>query len=240
MYASKKSKAPKKANKTKKRFNKRTVTKPPIGSRAIATNTYQKGYLPFGQSFHFKLPYSSTHLLASLATTLAETFSFNIGSCFDPQTSVGGHQPYQWDQISPMYSNYRCLKTKYEVTFSDPTIDGLWVGVHVRNPEGTTCNGQTLDYIRERRLTVMQPINNTGSQKKIFKADVELHKLYGETKVQWLNNAANKASVTGNPATTPILELVVLSPLGDIGTVTVNIRLIYEGVLTEPVTIAQS
>lgn len=235
----KKSKAIKKVKKPYKKRSYRT-TKPAISNSNSYKNTIQRGYLPFGSSYYFKLPYSSTHVLTSLNTALAATFQFNLGSCFDPQTSIGGHQPFQWDQISPLYTNYRVLATKYEVTFSDPTIDGMWCGVQVRNPESTTAGGQTLDYIRERRLTNMQPINNTGSQKKKFEAYVELHKLYGETKNQWMNNAANKASVNGNPATTPLLELLLVNPLSDIGTITVNVRIIYYGVLTEPVTVAQS
>lgn len=54
------------------------------------------------------------------------TYRFRLNGLFDPAVSLGGHQPYGYDQWSNFYGKWRVHACKYEVQFlSDTPHNGL-------------------------------------------------------------------------------------------------------------------
>ena len=66
-----------------------------------------------------KLVYTDTVLLASTGAVAFNTYTFRSNSVFDPDwTSVSGHQPTRFDQLSALYQRYEVLKSKIRVQFT--------------------------------------------------------------------------------------------------------------------------
>lgn len=74
--------------------------------------------------------------LAVIASAVTGTYLFSGNSCFDPDTSGIGHQPFYFDQFVQLYNRYRVHKAEIIVelinsTISShltitPTTDGNW------------------------------------------------------------------------------------------------------------------
>lgn len=83
--------------------------------------------------------------LTSTAGSTA-TYAFRMNSLFDPNFTGAGHQPYYFDQLSPLYSRYNVLGSKLRVQFSaasDSATSGPWsVGV-VGDGNGTISSVET-------------------------------------------------------------------------------------------------
>lgn len=55
---------------------------------------------------------------AVLPLTNWANVAFRCGSLYDPDYAVGGHQPYLFDQLAPLYNHYIVHKAKITVTFT--------------------------------------------------------------------------------------------------------------------------
>lgn len=66
------------------------------------------------QAIQMKMLYGET--LPINTTTVADTNVFRMNGLFDPDNSVGGHQPYYRDQIAVLYSRYTVYGFKIELT----------------------------------------------------------------------------------------------------------------------------
>ncbi len=200
-----------------------------------ASTTVQKGYLPFGQMYLCKLPYVF-NIIMQADFGIATVFSFRCNSLNDPQLSVGGHQPFQYDQLQTMYRTYFVHGFKYRVTFNNPDQDGMYVGIVIREDTNIAndATGHSFSYIQERRLSFLCPINNTGNQTKTFEGYIALHQIAGLSKVQYKTQIDKRgAAVTANPTDEIYLDLVVVEPAGGTPTLRVTGTLTYYAQLME-------
>ncbi len=213
--------------KTKSRSRKMT-----LGANSVSI---QRGYLPFAAKMFIKLPYSSTRAMTTSADTSAVSEPFRMGSLYDPFVAVGGHQPYQFNQIEAMYGAYIVHGFKYSITFSDPNNEAMWVGVVVRDNDNTNASpvGKTLENIREKRLSVMKPIAQSGSQERNFKGYVALHQIVGKTKAQYLADDSFAAVINANPLHQLNFEAVTVNVSSNISSVTYSVFLTYYAQLLE-------
>lgn len=221
-----------------------TTYKPSMsGSKKESSVQYQKGYLPFAQKFMVRLPYVENYAISADGTTgltsVQNTFSLN--NLFDPRYNVGGHQPLQYDSISPAYERVWCWGAKVVLTFSNPTYDGMYVGYRVRgNTNSVVTTGQNLEYIQEMRESKIKPLNGSGSQTCQFKFYVDNPKVLGVTKGQY-NNLEYSHPVNNNPAVLVWLEPFALhSVSGETGVVRCNVNITYYAQMTNPISQAQS
>jgi len=79
-------------------------------------------------------------------------------SIFDPQYSVGGHQPRGHDQWALQYGQYLVHGLAYEVIHRPSALDAgtaaaMWgiCGVHVGGPQDTVPYGSMQDYMERPR-----------------------------------------------------------------------------------------
>lgn len=220
------------------------VGAPPVG--AISSTT-QVGYLPFGREYHARLPYVENSFITpnSLTQLTAIGYQYNANSVYDPRRSIGGHQPLQYDILQAVYSRVTTFSCECELTFSNPSVDGLWVGYRVRST-GNAVNtaGQTLDYIQEMRDCAIAPLNNTGSQSKTFRFTVPCARVLGISDVAYDDVDYSENTAGGAPTSLdqPIIEpfAVSTSTSGISDTVRYNLKMIFHSRFSLPITAPQS
>lgn len=86
-----------------------------------------KGY-GFPDSLKTNLAYSESFILSPTAVNPTQAKGWRLTSLYDPELSVGGGQPYWFDQLAAVYSRYRVLGAKITATFAYESI-GATAGV---------------------------------------------------------------------------------------------------------------
>lgn len=205
----------------------------------------QVGRLPFGESMEVRLPYVENFAISASGTTglttIANTFYGN--NMFDPRVQLGGHQPMQYDTLSTLFWRYRVHDIECCITFSNPLYDGMWVGYRVRsNANSVATAGQTIDYIQEMSSSEIAPLNNTGSQRQVFRFKFNIAKFLGVSQIQ-SGDVNYTGSFNGSvvPLAFPIIEPFALHTVsGEDSTVRCNVELIYHALCSDRLTVAQS
>lgn len=142
----------------------------------------QIGRLPFPTSMEIRVPYVEDFNIQADAvlSTAAVQYSFFLNNMYDPRTQVGGHQPFQYDQLAAIYTNYHVHDAYVKITFRDTSTDGAMVGYRVRNYNNFVgASGQDISYLSEMSYGDMQPLNNTGEQLREFKFHVNIADILG-------------------------------------------------------------
>lgn len=212
------------------KFYKKKSTKLGKGGRALGvpavSRSLQRGYLPFGLSYWVKLPYGVDYTLATSGNSpLASSYGFRTNSLYDPDASGAGHQPFQYDQLTQFYQKYIVYGFSYDLTCTQPTTTGLYVGVTVRHQDNTTAAplNKTLTYLRELRLVDMRPISTTGKQYTRFKGYVSIAQFFQLPKKAYVNQQEEYgAAYNSNPAKNVYFEIVILDPAANAAAQTVT------------------
>ncbi len=192
------------------------------------------------------LPY--TDEISVSTTALSSSFgtetSYRLNSLFDPYFSAGGHQPYGFDQMCTFYNRYMVDKVDIEVTFSDPTADGLVVGCYYKNYNDTyQLQTSTISQADERPTNWVKNLNDSGTQVATFRKSLSLPALMGLTQTQYESGWPSlSALISADPAITPYFSIAVADARSSSSTQTVRckIRLVYHGIFWERRTVAQS
>lgn len=170
---------------------------------------------------------------SSTAGTFGTEFAYRLNSLFDPYFSLGGHQPFGFDQIATFYNRYMVNAVDIEVIFSDPSTDGVVAGAYLKNFYDTsTLSGSTVSAASERPTNWVKPLNNTGSQVAVFRKHVDLAAMMGLTKAQYEGGwFALSGLVTTDPAQSPYLAVAAANyHASSSATVQVQIKIRYHSV----------
>jgi hypothetical protein len=139
---------------------------------------------------------------------------FRATSFYDPDLTGVGHQPYQYDQVSAMYGSYIVTECRYEVTFSSPTVSGLYVGANIIVSPSGTASAKTVDTIVERAFSTVRIVPSTGNQQVTVSGTIRPWDYLGVTKPQYMADLlAYGAATNANPTLYPTLEVFVVDPL---------------------------
>ncbi len=172
--------------------------------------------------------YAAGTLTAGTLGVMGSEYQFRLNSCYDPDLTSSGRQPYAWDQIAPLYSQYLVDHCDMEITFYDPSEDGL-AAVAAIHPSlgGATLAGLTYEVAAEKPMSVGFLIANTGSQKQTIRQRLDLCDVEGITKMQLVTNQSQYgALISGNPGLSPLLKLAVGSVRAAAsGTISFEVRL---------------
>ena len=144
------------------------------------------GKLVFGfpQQVITKLRYVMQNANTHVSNIIAETQQMKMNSCFDPDSTGVGHQPWYFDEYAALYNNYRVIGSTLRVDFSPQSIDttlnsGPWnigiVGSAVSTNPSTSAldrcemNDAVSDYInRDDGVVTMfwnyDPMEKLGQQ----------------------------------------------------------------------------
>lgn len=157
---------------------------------------------PFAQRYITKLKYAQVQFLNTAGPA---AWRFRLNSLFDPDFSGIGHQPYGFDQLSPLYNRYRVISCSYVVSAVDQA--GQYI-TFATLPANEQVNTLSLSEMRENprcQFVVQAP----ASAMKQITGKVYLPSLVGRTKAQYMADDRYQALVTDNPAEAAILNVYV-------------------------------
>lgn len=179
--------------------------------KGVKTFPYKLNYT-FAPRLFKKLTYTETvKLPSSTAGNLSGgAAQFRLNSPFDPNFGGTGHQPLYYDEIKAL-GYQRCLVhgCLVEVTFTDPSSDGMYYGLSIDTPANNDSIASVYhDYLKEYPRCIVGYVNGTGSQKAVLKYYVHNHKVCNVSKTRYNTDPDYASLVTTYPQKSPLLNLV--------------------------------
>lgn len=195
--------------------------------------------------FRRSLRYAETFSLSTGAAGILGTAQvMRLNSCFDPNFTGTGHQPYGFDQLAAFFQSYIVHACRYRLICS--TIGGtpeVAVAFQVL-PTGTNfISGTTVDAATEKSMAVVFPVGPSGNARtREVSGAVKIHQVMGVSPEQYANDLPQfAAAVSANPTTACYLEVCIGSYSGSAGeTLAVQIVMDFDVEFFQPVTMAQS
>jgi len=171
--------------------------------------------------------YGSSVVMVAPATNLTISQVYSLNGLFQIDQTAAAGTPWQWAAITAVYNKYVVMRARYIVTFYDPTGEGAIVGVQIHGPG---VAGLTAAQVLLRPKSGAKQICTSGEQQAIFKGNIDLPLLYGESRATYRANYG--ALVTANPGAgspnyTLPLQLYALSTVGG-ATNTVKVTALFE------------
>jgi len=150
-------------------------------------------------------------LTAGASGVFGTEIGFRLNSLYDPDYVSVGHQPYFFDTIAAIYNKYLVRACTVDLTFSDPSADGIVVACAVKPNSATggatNVAGQLPSAVAERPNTVVGFLNNTGVQKLHVRRRFTISEAEGIPQESFKGAVDQYAAlVTTNPALTPYLQ----------------------------------
>jgi len=190
---------------------------------------------PFASRYITKMKYSEVALL----TAGNIQYLFNANSVFDPNATGVGHQPYGFDQLSPIYNRYRVISCKYVVnaySSAGGTTGAIRFGTLLAN-EIPPINNMSELAENPRAQTRVQIV---GGSTQTIKGKISIPSLMGRTKSQYMADDRYQALVTANPQELAYLAIYAQDMADAAATVTLAVTLEYTVEFFDPHPINQS
>jgi hypothetical protein len=168
---------------------------------------------------------------------------FRLNSLYDPDFTIGGHQPYGYDQVAALYRKYRVEGCRCEVTITNASEDGIAAFLMLQPSDGTyALAAQGTAYALEKPGCIMRVLNDSGSQVEKIDQYVPIHTVEGLKKnVTEADLTEYSAAVTTNPTKFPYLRMAIGSLANNTGgTVQVMVKLTFDAKFFERIILSSS
>jgi hypothetical protein len=176
------------------------------------------------------LPWAWATGLSSPATTLTGVVTYRLNGPYDPDAAVGGGQPRGYDQLTPIYDQYRVVRADVEIIFSDPSAVYYYCGYRVRRNADTTTAGLTYGQAVDLPLTKIEHLSTTGNRQRRFKFSINPGKVFGMTDRQ-VEDDPNFASAANTvPTNQAVVDVIALCTAASAIDASVQIRIQYHTV----------
>lgn len=223
------------------------------GERSVFADTsapYGLGTLGFPKFFRggavpprkmVVLPYSSNKTLtAGSASTFGSEYIFRLNSIYDPDYSGTGDYPNGYTAWSNFYADYRVHRVAIDLTFTDPSADGMAVGALLQYSNATSgLAGSSIQTADSQQKADVRPLNNTGSQQVRISRVMNIWDLDGNTRLQWLANPGYQAVFGQNPTLSPYIRIAAACFTSATPTCSVLVRLSYHVELFDRIDLTQ-
>lgn len=182
----------------------------------VRYNQSQTGLAPFPFRWNAHLTYGvniAMNTVGSIPT--ANGYRFRLNSCYDPDFTGTGEQPYQYDQLTAIYTKYIVRSCRVHITFNDPTSSGMFVGwsYHTDTTNNDNPTGKTLGDIMSRPNFQCVPITSYGNESVSLSVNIPVHDIFGLSQSQYLSVTDQYgAAFNANPLSTAFLDLFILDP----------------------------
>lgn len=186
---------------------------------------------PFKPVMPVQFRYAETGTLSTggFAITFGTEQTFRLNSLFDPDLTSGGHQPYGFDQLTPIYGAYRVKGCLVDIEFFGSNSDDVVAAFTVQTGQNTTAlTSSTLREAVERQsvMTRNMPIN--GDNRWRHREYFPIHKVCGLPASLVANNPNYSALVGANPAEQVYLRLAAATQVNTSKAVNYSITLTYD------------
>lgn len=183
---------------------------------------------PFPTRLHTRCKYVKALDLSSSATfthTVGTENVFRLSSIYDPDYTGTGETVVGHTQFNSLYENYIVKGAKVEITFNDPSHDGVTCFASLN--QTSALQGKDEAWCMQDSLTYSSNLNNTGSQKKRMNFYVNPWALRGLTKLEWMANKSDHSSALGSNPTQDIYLRVGCSGSTLGSTIRCSVKIIY-------------
>jgi hypothetical protein len=134
---------------------------------------------------------------------------FRLNNIYQPRVSGALQRAQGWNYLSGIYGKYKVYGAKVNITFSNPSQDGLVCAIRPAQHDNTDyVSLETVSAAGQKRWTVLKPINDSGSQVSRYSRYFDIGAMQGLTKSQF--NADNDkfcSALNAGPATSPYIEV---------------------------------
>lgn len=202
----------------------------PGGSQTMLKQLLRPTPMPTRMAFN--MTYGRVATLTGGAVGITGTgITFQLNSLYAPQTS-GGHQPYGFDQMAALYSQYKVLSVDVAITFADPSVGTAAPVIQLRSSSDTFDPiGITPENFIEKPNSDCWVCDGVTFNRMNFTKHIEIADLEGESRSAFYNDTNRYvANVTGSPSSIPKLYVGV----GDHGgnsssTIVCKVQIVYNG-----------
>jgi hypothetical protein len=164
---------------------------------------------------------------------------FRLNSLYDPEFTLGGDQPFQFDQVALHFYRYQVYGAKCLVTFYNPTVDGMTVGCRLRTSTEVATGGMFLSPLGTEPRTMFRQLNDSGSQRTTFSFYVRPRDILGVNATQYQDLVYSAVNTQNPPSLAPLLEPFAVSTT-TAAVVRYSIRITYYSKHWEPLTVPAS
>jgi len=207
----------------------------------------QRGALALPNSFSVRLKYCAVPNLTTTASAgTAASYIFRLSSLFDPDLSGTGHQPYQFDQLTPVYTKYLVKGVSIRVRFRNAQgHSNMWAGVRIRpDTDATSLSGKGLEEVLELQNVFFRPLGFYDDRQSslIYESYIDLPSLFDLSTSEYTSQRQNFGSaVTTNPTRNAYLECAILDHAAEgAKTVPFDVELIYHAEMFGYQSVSQS
>lgn len=171
---------------------------------------------PFPPNHYCKLDYFDTYILTQ-TSGIGQTQQWRLNSLWDCDYThvTGDHQPYYYDQISPMYAKYRVYSVKMDYWYTCDNGSAVPVDsqlVFRPTPDGTTPTSSPLGLIVEsERPNSIIRVFAAGGPPVTGTLFFSCRKILGMSKRQYDSDDTLGAATGTNPISSPYLNCLSLS-----------------------------
>jgi len=212
---------------------------------------------PFGQTFETELNYCSPISLNPGANGGSVSSIFLANGLYDPDTSIGGHQPHGFDQLSAIFNSYQVVSSGIEVTLfpkaSQPvmmptgttnwvqtnTIVGSCLAIAVRDSVTSLTGALTgISNLLERPNVKTRFINSYDRPTSV-KHGFSIRSFYGNARKSDDDTLSGNAS--GDPTDKVYYHIILAAPDGtDLDYQSLVVRIKYKVRFFNPLDLPQS
>lgn len=170
-----------------------------------------QAFTPFPVKFRTKHRYAQTVTFTSgVAGIMGSQNVWALTGMYDPDITGVGHQPYGFDQMTPLYFRYLVEKVDVELLFNTlgGTTDACCAMV-LRGSAGFTLTGMTVDNATEDPMIATKTLSPYGNSRSVAMRmnGLKPYILLGISKRQFEDNTDQYAGTsTTNPTVAPYLQ----------------------------------
>lgn len=201
-------------------FSKRDNYKVPGASNfRTSTNILNRG--PWPLTFYTKLTYAEAYVStqSSVGGITGNPLEYSLNSLFDPNISGGGHQPYGFDQLTPMYSAYRVIGCSIQITCdwtdANPRTQLVWKIRPSSNP-AVFAGYMKQDFMERPMCGIIYHVPNANGERTVVDLGYfPINEVEGISKAEAMAQINYGSGVTTGPVLQPRVQLGCVSESGE-------------------------
>ncbi len=174
-------------------------------------------------------------------TTGAAEGIFRLNSCFDPDASGGGTQPYQWDQVTPLYNKYKVFSVTIKLTWLSNVTDEIMIGCSIILPsvDAFSLVTKVASNIDEKRGGDTRRLAPNGEMRFEVFSRIRIKDLEGAGGE--FNSDQYSAATNTDPVRQPLLKIAAASMTSTAAVALhFNLEITYRTKMYDRVTVARS
>lgn len=176
---------------------------------------------------------------------LGTSYDYAMTGLYDPYLGVGGHQPYGFDEMAPLYGTYTVTDVALRITYASVNDGATYLVVGWRPSNGTfSISGLGVSDVTEKDNVAWFPLPSVPARigdSTIDLGHFPISKVEGRTQAQILAELNYSGTSAGNPANVPQFMIATGNLAGASSTTcAIVVQLEYTVMWRAPKTVGQS